>query len=438
MTAGVTAVGICNRAMQRIGARRFVAFTDNLREAAESNACYDNLRRDELRRNVWRFSIRTSAIRALVPSARQLTFATWASGTTYAQYDIALGSDSQIYISSVGSNTGNDPTKTTGFWTLYFGPTQANQFIVNFSGTQVYAFGQYAIGSNGTVYSSLVNNNLGNDPTVVPAAWSNVTTYAAGNFVTGSDNNVYQSLVNTNLNHNPVGDGGVHWTQLQPSANGSIGWQAQSLTVPVSYFAGELVYTLGTTAVYFSTVSSNQTNPTTDTTGSWQVMTATPTLAPVSFNYPVGVGLDRFTYPIGPTTSFTSATRSVYMLPNGFLREAQQNPKAGDYSIMGLPSNRVGDDWLFNDQCFTSRDNGVIVLRFAADVSDPTKFDTMYAEGLALRIASELCETLTQSTEKLAAIERDYDRKMGAARLVNGIETGPSQPVLDDFLLVRY
>lgn len=421
---------IVNRALQKVGAQRIAtgAFrTEQSKAADECRACYDGLRRAELRRNVWRFSIRTLAIRALNLVSQNVTFLAWAVGTTYKQNDVILGSDGQLYISLVGSNIGNDPTATNGFWVLYFGSLQANQYINTFSAAQIYAVNQYALGSNGTVYVSLVGNNLGNDPTVAPAVWSSLTTYASGNFVTGSDGNVYQSVAGTNLNHNPVGDGGVHWTLLVANTDGALGWDvATNVNANNSYFAGEMVYTLGSSTVYLSLVSGNQTNPLTDTTGSWLTFTSTPTLSAINFIYPVGSGPD--------TENFS---RNVYMFPSGYLREAPQDPKASVGAFLGGPTGLLYDDWNFENQCFTSFDPGPVLFRFAADISDPTQFDPLFAEGFACRLGMEVCEPLTQSVEKINTIGAEYKKFMSEARVVNGIETGPTDPPLDDYIAVR-
>lgn len=426
----LNATQIANRALQKVGSQRIPAgnlLTDTSKAADEVRACYDILRRAELRRNVWRFSIRTVAIRALTPTTQQVTFGNWVSGTSYKLNDVIVGSDSQIYISLISSNQGNDPTSTLGKWTLYLGPNQANQFVTTFSATQVYNVNQQAIGSNNTIYTSLVSNNLGNDPTVAPAAWSSLTTYASGNFVTGSDNNVYQSVAGGNLNHNPVGDGGVHWTLLAANTQGFIGWAiSNNQNATVSYFAGELVYTLGSTTVFLSTVSNNQLNPTTDTTGAWFTFTTTPALAALDFIYPIGSG---------PDTDMT--TRNVFMLPNGFMREAPQAPKAQRNAFLGGPAGLYANDWNYENQCFTSAFQGPIVYRFAGDISDPTLFDALFVEGFACRIALEVCEPLTQSTEKLQGIAGEYKKFMSEARVVNGIETGPTDPDLDEYIAVR-
>src|SRR5258708_14477563 len=59
---------------------------------------------------------------------------------------------------------------------------------------------------------------------------------------------------------------------------------------------------------------------------------------------------------------------------------------------------------------------------------------TLFRSGLAARIATEVCEPLTQSTAKLGAITQAYNKTMGEARTINAIEAGSEEPPLDDYL----
>src|SRR5258706_66319 len=61
------------------------------------------------------------------------------------------------------------------------------------------------------LYMSLIDLNLGNSPANAPALWSSGTTYAINNLVGGSDGIIYKSLANGNLGHDPATDGGVRW-----------------------------------------------------------------------------------------------------------------------------------------------------------------------------------------------------------------------------------
>lgn len=376
---------IANRACQRVGAELIAAgalLTEDSKPANEIRNCYDILRRAELRRNVWRFGIRTQAIRPLGTGSRLVTFGTYNPATAYALNDIIIGDDTQVYISIAAGNTGNTPSLLPTKWTLYFGLDVANEFVT---------------------------------------AWGSGFTYNTGDHTVGSDNQVYISLSDANTNHNPVGDAGVHWvvTTDRVVANN------------VTYYVGELVR-IGST-VYLSLQNNNGDGATVSGDGlpppsaSWQVMTTPPSMAKFDFMYPIGAG---------PTSNFK--TKNAYRLPMGWLREAPQDPKAGGALYLGAPDGSTFNDWNYEGVYFTSNDNGVVAYRFMADIQDPMQFDPLFIEGFGCRIALEVCEPLTQSEAKKAGIEREYLKFMTEAREVNGIENGPIYPPEDSYITTRF
>lgn len=230
---------IANRALQHCGASRIpdgTLRTDDSKNAAEIRACYDSLRRYEQRRNVWRYCVRTVALRPIGNQSKFLTFGSWAIGTTYSINDVVLGSDGQNYSSLVAANIGNDPTTALAKWTLYFGNLLAQEYVTT---------------------------------------WSSAATYALGDHAVGSDLQVYISLAAGNINHNPVGDGNVHWSVTVDNV------QADSNT----YSAGEIVFTGN--KIYMSKISGNQdVLPTIN----WLSFTTEPTVALLNFIYPIGSG----------------------------------------------------------------------------------------------------------------------------------------------------
>lgn len=373
----VTETDIANRALQRVGTVRIAAGalrTENSKNAEEIRACYDILRRAELRRNVWVFSIRVEALRPIGDNSKLVTFGTWSSGTAYAINDIVTGSDGNVYVSTAANNTAHDPTaQTFGYWQLYFGSLIAQEYVTT---------------------------------------WSSTITYAENDHAVGSDGSVYISLADSNLNHDPTSDGGVHWAVTTD------GVAADS----DDYYAGEVVYTGN--QVYISKVSANATDP---GSSSWLVMSTAASVASLNFVYPLGSG---------PFTN--NQTKNVYRLPNGYVRLAPQAPKAGSNSFLGAPGGLRYADWDFQDQYFITDQSGVILFRFACDLADPNKFDPMFIEGFSARIALEVCESLTQSDTKLQAMTAEYMKFMSEARTVNGIETGPTQPPEDDYVATRY
>jgi hypothetical protein len=155
--------------------------------------------------------------------------------------------------------------------------------------------------------------------------------------------------------------------------------------------------------------------------------------------FPSGVALSSIsiTYPIGCGPSSDAATKNVFRLPANYLRKAPQDPKAGVFSWLGAPGNRQADDWTFEGNYLITIDGGPIVFRFIADVQNVADFDDMFCEALACRIGLEICEPLTQSTAKVGMIGKEYEKFMGDALIIGGIEAGIDEPPLDDFLACR-
>ncbi len=331
MSSFRSVVDIAARACQHVGVRKIASFTENSKAAAEISSCYDNLREAEMRRNVWRFTIRKAALRPVDANTTTIAPAAWAIGTTYALGAIAL-SGGQIWESTVAANLGNLPGPDVSQWELYCGPLSVRLFV-------------FATGST-----------------------------------TASD---------------------------------------------VAYYSGELVRGNGagdTTTVYRSLTSSNSDVP---PSANWLSLGTISTA--LNLLYPVGAG-----------PSNNSDTRNVYLLPGAFLREAPQDPKDGNISYLGAPHGNQSDDWEYGDGYIVSATTSLIVFRFAASVTTVSKFDPMFCEGLGARIGLEVCETLTQSSEKMQMIGAAYKTFMSEAREVNGIEQGPVQSPIDDYIVCRF
>lgn len=56
---------------------------------------------------------------------------------------------------------------------------------------------------------------------------------------------------------------------------------------------------------------------------------------------------------------------------------------------------------------------------------DPSTFDALFVEALAARLASELCESLTQSNTKKRMALEDYSQAIRRARRVDAVEGTP-------------
>lgn len=384
MTEFNTPVDIADRCLQHLGSDRIdsaLGFTEDSIRASETAFAYPKLRVAELQRNVWEFAIKNAVLRAIDSNTMLLVPAMWVQTTTYFVGSIVSDEDGNAWISVEASNLGNDPQNST-MWQPYFGPMSVSLWDSSTS----YLTGElvYTAAGDGTsrVYLSLVSDNSDNPATAT--AWDSTVTYKRNDVVTYSSV-AYMSLVDLNLNTTP-NVSPSQWTTSFVGGAGSIKWRQ-----------------IGGT------------------------------------EFPTGVGLTtiNLTYPIntGPTTQ--EGARNYFRLPNNFMRRAPRDPKAGSISYLGAESGLPYDDWRFIGNYLISRDAMPIILYFIADVIDVRLMDAMFCEGLAARMAFELCEKLTQSTTKQQLLMRAYEDFMTDARTVNAILTGVEEQPIDDWIGCR-
>lgn len=504
---------IANRALQHCGASRITTLEDNDKGAAEIAQCYDGLRRAELRRALWTFSVKkavlypinTPVTGAPIGSTTQTNGGLGGTSATLL-YNAAAWSATKSYpfgwiVSHnggtwvcVGDESLNAEPGASGVtdWTTFFGSLCVNewqnpatiglpntgvgvQFAGYFVGDLVYvgnqvfvslentnianpltasAWSSLAIYNKGTVvadaqgfmWQSVINNNINNQPGVY-GFWSSAPTYTIGALVIGSDNLLYQALAGS-TNVNPANNAHpATWQQLGTPGS----WPAWNSNV--TYELGAIV--MGNDNLLYQAVQGSNLdnqpvgsvyNPNTPATNWW---VATGQQAAWISNFEGGacnsawLGLDggmdplNLNYPIGTGPSIQTQNKNIFMLPNGYLRRAPQDPKAGSVSFLGAPTGRMYDDWEYNSKYIISQSPWPIIFRFGADIVQVNEMDDMFCEALGARIASEVCETLTQSTQKLGAIAGQYKKFVDEARTVNGIEQGATEPDEDDYITCR-
>lgn len=419
---------IANFALQLCGTDAIAAVDEDSKANKECSFAYDKLRRPELRRNTWRFSIRTVFLRPVDTDTMILVPTAYDATKTYLPGAIVKDTNGQLWISQEPDNINNTPGDTD-IWDMYFGPLSISPYdsddTLGYSaGELIYKPGTLAgsytifqslensnvtvpdvataydaavtyhsdavVSSGGFQWRSLIEVNLGITPAVGPIAFDVTTTYSAAQTATGSDDFIYSSVGNGNVGHDPTLDtAGTYWTNT-----GVANAWAKTPTIPVS--------------------ASN-----------WRVITAT--MQNLKFSYPIGTG-----------PSSQAGTKNVYRLPAGFLKLAPQDPKAGAFSALGGPSNRPYDDWNLEGNFLISSDTSPLLIRFAADISKVSDMDDLFCKGLACSIAASVCEPLTQSNTKLQTIASEYKLFMGEARTVNAIETGAVEPPEEEYISVRY
>lgn len=416
---------IYNRALDHLGATHISSLVEESINNVKISNIYDKVRRAELRRNTWRFSIRKAVLRPVDNTTYLLNPAQWSSGVQYLPGAIVADANEQLWLST-SSNNINNPPGQDDTWDSYFGQMTVDAYDITnktayFAGDLVYMSnvdGTYTIymslqnvntevpnvtdawsatttyqedqtvSFSGSQWRSLIALNLNNSPANAPANWNPTVTYASGNTATGTDGFVYSSLVNGNLNIDPTTDNATHWART-----GALNAWTSLPTIPASS-------TLWT-PIYASLQSLN------------------------------------LIYPLNSGPLSQAFTRNVFRLPAGYLRQAVSDPKKGINPFLGAPAGREQNDWEFEGNYILTQQSTPLVLRFIADIQTVTEMDDMFCEGLACRVGLEGCEAITNSNTKQQTCNNAYKQFMGEARIVNAIEVGPIQPPEDDYITVR-
>ena len=369
-------------------------------------------------------------------------------------WDVYFGSDCvQPYDSTKGYYVGdvvyqNNGNNLTVFVSLENGNTNAPTTPSPWTAGIVYSFGDVVQDAAGFFWQSNIQFNQNQQPGVY-GPWSGTPTYVLGALVIGTDNILYQSLVASNHSINPAnGASPTNWLAL-----GSPGswpeWNA------LTTYAQNAIVMGVTDGMLYQSLQANNTgnqpvgstyNPLTPSSNWWMSLgQAAPWVS--NFNSSTAnsawlgtkATLDNLniTYPIGTGPSIQNTSKNIFKLPRGYLREAPQDPKRGNVSFLGAPTGQMPTDWEYDSGYIISQTPYPIVFRFVADVTQVSTFDEMFCEGLAARIGMEICEPLTQSNAKVATCAGFYKQFMNEARTVNGIEQGPTEPPMDDYLTCR-
>jgi hypothetical protein len=414
-------VDIANQALQFCGARRITTMADASVNAAAVNFCYDQMRRNELRRNTWGFSVRRAVLRPLSLQSQGFVPSSWLIGTTYALGALVsyqLSDQTLIWQSLGAGNIGNLPGEASANWSLYFGSVNYEPY----DSTVVYYAGEVSY---------------------IPAAYVGGTTYAAGAVVTYSGL-PYLSIVGSNIGHTPS-TSPTYWTvQAWPLTKSGVSWNVNTQYAAGTFviYGGGLYYALSVNSgenpatqptywapviqqgplAYLSLFPGNSSVPGVD--ANWLLLAGTLTSLQMLYPYNAGPVNDR-------------ASPNVFPLPYGFLKVAPQDPKAGAANYLGASGSDMYKDWVVENGLILSASPEPIQFRFSADVVNVLQFDPMFCLGFAAAIGGAICEEVTQSTGKLGAIRGEYQKAMTEARLVNGIEQGPTEPPTDDYIACR-
>jgi len=126
----------------------------------------------------------------------------WVATRIYSTNSVVIGSDGVYYRSLANGNQNNNPTTTSGFWTLLYS--------VEWNAGITYDIGAVVTYDN-QQYQSLQTSNLNQNPETQTAywvglefAWIATATYAEDQNVVGTDGILYTSLQNSNTGNDPA------------------------------------------------------------------------------------------------------------------------------------------------------------------------------------------------------------------------------------------
>jgi hypothetical protein len=95
-------------------------------------------------------------------------------------------------------------------------------------------------------------------------------------------------------------------------------------------------------------------------------------------------------------------------------------------------------DWVVEGRKILSNQSNVLHLRYIADITDATLWDSAFYDMLAISLAIDMCEALTTSTSKKATLDREYDDARNEAKKGNSFEQLPADAPDDSFWLARF
>jgi hypothetical protein len=240
------------------------------------------------------------------------------------------------------------------------------------------------------------------------APWSSTTAYAQGDIVSFTTNNgTYPWLCGfANTGVSPLT---ADWFEYA-GANVVPAWSAAA----APYFVGELTV-LGS-AVYLSMINVNTATPGTDST-KWHPVAgaiAGPSFIPT---------------PLGYTTNLLPASsKSVFPLPQAYLRNMMQDPKTQATPAQITTGGSQFLDYEIEHGLLLTAATGPLIFRYGAYLQLVPWYDDMFCEMVALRIALSLSEVVTQKTANLTNLNALYNEALDKAILVNAIEAGSTEP----------
>lgn len=128
-----------------------------------------------------------------------------------------------------------------------------------------------------------------------------------------------------------------------------------------------------------------------------------------------------------------SATSPLFTKSNSF-------PLPSDFLRLLAPDEEDNfnyRDWQIEGGGIVTDDDAPLEIRYIYNVTDPNEMDVLFREALAMKIAQELAEEITQSNQKKAEAQQAYKEAIAEARRVNAFERVSQSEPQDEWITVR-
>lgn len=119
-----------------------------------------------------------------------------------------------------------------------------------------------------------------------------------------------------------------------------------------------------------------------------------------------------------------------FVLPNDYLRLLRDD-ESGQRVDWKIESEEGVGVFIVTD------DAAPLQIRYVANVDDPNFYDAAFRNALALRLALDTCQEITQSSAKKAGIQSDLDDAIAEATRSGAIEKDAQEPPEDDWVNAR-
>jgi len=118
----------------------------------------------------------------------------------------------------------------------------------------------------------------------------------------------------------------------------------------------------------------------------------------------------------------------AYLLPADFIRLAEDDQARVDCGER---------DWIIENGRIKTDDSAPLQIRYISRVSDVSMMTPLFREGLATKLAFELCEQLTQSNTKKDELREDLKDVISRGKKSNAFQKPSKRPPEDTWVTAR-